>query len=117
VVCCGATMVVCLEVVCLEVVCGYLMPVAVSGADSCASVLCRTPFLCALLLSLAVPCCAMLCHAVPCCAMLCHAVPCYVQLDKRLENTSWGPGPAIVSEMLVPPLMELLGAPSPDTRR
>lgn len=40
-----------------------------------------------------------------------------LQLDVRLENTSWGPGPAIVSEMLVPPLMELLSSTSADTRR
>lgn len=55
-------------------------------------------------------------------ACVCRHIPayvlvCFMQLDVRLENTSWGPGPAIASEMLVPPLMELLKSHSPDTRR
>jgi hypothetical protein len=38
-------------------------------------------------------------------------------MDVRLVGASWGPTPAAASDLLVPPLMGLLEAPSEDTRR
>ncbi|WIA22073.1 hypothetical protein OEZ85_004416 [Tetradesmus obliquus] len=39
------------------------------------------------------------------------------EMDTRLVGASWGPAPAPVSNMLVPPLLALLGSPAAEVRR
>eukprot|EP00775_Hariotina_reticulata_P001499 gene1499-1837_t len=38
-------------------------------------------------------------------------------MDTQLVGASWGPGPAPVSSLLVPPLLRLLESPEAEVRR